>query len=45
MCINYTDLAKAIPKKPFSLSRIDQVVDDITSHKVLCFLDEYKGYH
>lgn len=45
MCIDYTDLNRAIPKKPFPLPRIDQVVDVVVGHEVLCFLDAYKGYH
>lgn len=44
MCIDYTDQNRAIPKKPFSLPRIDQVVDVVVGHKVLWFLDAYKGY-
>lgn len=43
MCIDYTDLNKAIPKKPFPLPRIDQVVDAVGGHTVLYFLDSYKG--
>lgn len=45
MCINYTNLNKAIPKKLFPLPRIDKVVDAVTEHEVLCFLDAYKIYH
>lgn len=45
MCIDYTDLNKAIPKKPFPLPWIDQVVDAIAGLAVLYFLDAYKGYH
>lgn len=44
MCIDYTDLNKAILKKPFPLSRIYQVVDTVAGHAVLCILDAYKGY-
>lgn len=45
MCIDYTDLNKAIPKRPFPLPRIDQVVGFVEGHEVLCFLDGYKEYH
>lgn len=45
MCIDYTNLNKAIPKNPFPLLRIDQVADVVVGHEVLCFLDAYKGYH
>lgn len=43
-CINYTNLNKAILKKPFPLSRIYQVIDAVPRHEVLWFLDAYKGY-
>lgn len=43
--INYMDIDKAIPKKLFQLPRIDQVIDAVSGHTVLCFLDAYKGYH
>ena len=36
---------KACPKDPFSLPRIDQVVDSTSGHETLCFLDVYSGYH
>lgn len=45
MCIDYTDLNRAIPKKPFPLSQIDKVTDAVASHEVLCFLNVCKGYH
>lgn len=45
MCIDYTDLNKTISKKPFLLPCIDQVVDTVVGHEVLCFLDADKGYH
>lgn len=45
ICIDYTDLSKAISKKPFSLPQIDQVLDVVEGHQVLCFLDAYKGYY
>jgi hypothetical protein len=45
MCIDYTNLNKHCPKDPFSLPRIDQVVDSTAGSVLLCFLDCYSGYH
>jgi hypothetical protein len=45
MCVDYTNLNKYCPKDPFSLPRIDQVVDSIAGCELLCFLDCYSGYH
>ena len=44
MCVDYTDLNKHCPKDPFSLPRIDEVIDSIADCKLLCFLDCYSGY-
>ena len=45
MCVDYTGLNKACPKDPFSLPRIDQVVNSTSGCETLCFLDVYSGYH
>src|SRR3954462_7008867 len=45
MCIDYTDLNKACPKDPFALPRIDQIIDSTVGCELLCFLDDYSGYH
>ena len=45
MCVNYTDLNKHCPKDPFSLPRIDEVVDSTAGCELLSFLDYYSGYH
>jgi hypothetical protein len=45
MCVDYTSLNKACPKDPFSLPRIDQVVDLALGCETLCFLDAYFSYH
>jgi hypothetical protein len=45
MCVDYTDLNKACKKDPFSLPRIDQVVDSTAGCSLLSFLDCYSGYH
>jgi hypothetical protein len=39
--VDYTDLNKACKKDPFSLPRIDQVVDFTTGSNLLSFLDCY----
>jgi hypothetical protein len=44
MCINYTSLNKAYPKDPFSLPRIDQIMDSTSGCDLLCFLDAYSGF-
>jgi hypothetical protein len=45
MCIDYTSLNKACPKDPFPLPRIDQIVDSTSGCDLLCFLDDYSGFH
>jgi hypothetical protein len=45
MCINYISLNKACPKGPFSLPRIDQIVDSTSDCDLLCFLDAYSSFH
>jgi hypothetical protein len=45
MCIDYTSLNKACPKDPFTLPRIDQVIDSTAGCDLLSFLDAYSGYH
>lgn len=44
MCVNYTNLNKACPKDNYPLSRIDQLVNSVSSYKVLYFLDACSGY-
>ena len=34
-----------VPKDPFPLPRIDQIIDATAGHDSLCFLDAYSGYH
>ena len=41
MCIDFTDLNKSYPKDSFPLSRIDQLVDSTTRHKLLSFMDAF----
>jgi hypothetical protein len=45
MCVDYTNLNKACKNDPFSLLRIDLVVDSTSRYILLCFLDCYLGYH
>ena len=45
MCVDFTDLNKACPKNSFPLPRIDQLVDSITGHKLLTFIDAFSGYN
>ena len=45
MCVDYTDLNKHYPKDPFSLPRIDKVVDSIAGCELFYFLDCYSSYH
>ena len=39
MCVDYTDLNKAYPADPFSLPRIDQIIEAMTGCEHLSFLD------
>ena len=39
LCIDFTDLNKACPKDPFTLPRIDQIVDSTSGCDLLSFLD------
>ena len=45
VCVDFTDLNKACPKDPFSMPRIDQLMDAIVGHPWMCFLDTFQGYH
>jgi hypothetical protein len=45
MCIDYTRLNKACPKDPFSLPRVDQVIDSTAGCELLSFLHAYSGFH
>ena len=45
MCVDFTDLNKAYPKDSFPLPRIDQMVDSITGHKLLTFMDLFSRYN
>jgi hypothetical protein len=45
MCVDYTNLNKACLKDPFSLPRIDQVIDSTAGFELLSFVDAYSGFH
>ena len=45
MYVDYIDLNKHCPKDPFSLPRIDEVIDSTAGCELLCFLDCYSSYH
>jgi hypothetical protein len=45
MCVDYTNLNKHYPWDPFTLPRIDQVIDSTAGCVLLSFLDCYSGYH
>ena len=45
MCVDYTYLNKACPTDPFTLPRIDQIIDATAGCERLSFLDAYSGYH
>lgn len=39
MCVDYTNLNKAYPKDAYPLSNINRLLDGLTNHNVLSFLD------
>ena len=41
VCVDFTDLNKACPKDPFSMPRIDQLVDVTMGHPRMSFLDAF----
>ena len=43
--MDYTDLNEACPKDSFPLSRINQIVDGVSRHGILSFLNPFSGYH
>lgn len=45
LCIDYTDVNKACPEDPYTLPRIDQIVDSTIGRDMLCFMDAFSGYH
>ena len=45
MCVDFTDLNKACPKDPFSMPKIDQLINTTVGHPRMSFLDAFQGYH
>ena len=45
ICIDFTVLNKACPKDSFPLPRTDQLVDSLTGHKLLSFMDVFSSYN
>ena len=43
--MDFTNLNMACPKDPFSMPRIDQLVDATVGHPRMSFLDSFQGYH
>lgn len=44
-CIDLTGLNKACPRAPFPLHHINAMVDVISGHKLLSFLDAFSSYN
>ena len=45
MCVDFTDLNKVCLKDSYPLPRIDTLVDSITRHQLLSFIDAFSGYN
>ena len=45
ICVDYTYLNEAYPKDSSPFPRIDHIVDVITGHDILSFLDTFSRYH
>ena len=45
ICVDFTDLNNACAKDSFPLPRINQLVDSMTGHKLLTFMDTFSGYN
>jgi hypothetical protein len=45
LCVDFASLNKACPKEPYTLPRIDQIIDSTTDYNLLCFFDAFSGYH
>ena len=43
--MDFTNLNKACPKDPFSVLRIDQLVDATYGHPRMSLLDAFQEYH
>ena len=45
VCVDFRDLNKASLKDDFPLPHIDMLVDCITGHPMLSFMDGFSGYN
>ena len=45
MCIDFRDLNQASLKDDFMLANIDMIVDSMTGHALLSFVDGFSGYN
>ena len=45
LCIYFIDINRVCPKDSFPLPRIDLIVDAITCHELLSFMDAFSGYN
>ena len=45
VCVDFTDLNQACQKNPFSMPKIDQLVDATYRYLRMSFLDAFQGYH
>ena len=45
LCIDFIDIIRACPKDSFPLPRIDLIVDAMTGHELLSFMDAFSGYN
>ena len=43
VCVDFTDLNKACPKDPFTMPKIDQLVDATVGHPWMSYLDAFQG--
>ena len=43
ICVDFTDLNKTCPKYSSPFPRIDQLVDSMTGHQLLSFMDAFSG--
>lgn len=45
MCIDFTNLNKACPKDSYPLSQIDRLINAISSHELLTFIDAFSNHN
>ena len=45
ICVDFIDLNKVCPKDSYPLPCIDLLVDSITGHQLLSFMDAFSGYN